>query len=154
MQQFLAVKRKGRDCFFFNCQKSNQTGFLFQGGGWDTIIRSGWLRAQAAKDRHGLCGGPQPEHARQIHGGAPGGGRAPLAQMAERSEDQGAQALGQVDIMSVMSSEEREGFWQAGCAPSMQPACQKATADKRAYQPCRSAATFLSAERPACPKPP
>jgi hypothetical protein len=53
-------------------------------------------------------------------------------------------ALGQVDIMSVMSSEDREGFWRAGCAPPLRPACQKATADKSSYQPCRSVAT--------CPK--
>ena len=39
--------------------------------------------------------------------------------------------------MRVMSSEVRAGFWRTGCC-FLQPACQKATADKSSYQPCRT----------------
>ena len=39
--------------------------------------------------------------------------------------------------MRVMSSGVRAGFWRAGCC-FLQPACQKATADKSSYQPCRT----------------
>jgi hypothetical protein len=59
---------------------------------------------------------------RQFHGGAPGGGRALTQDRRCEVRNQGAEALGQVDIMLVMSSEEREGFWQAGCAPSLRAA--------------------------------
>jgi hypothetical protein len=58
---------------------------------------------------------------RQIPRGSPWGRTGDNAGQAVRSGDQGAEALGQVDIMSVMSSEEREGFWQAGCR-YLQPA--------------------------------
>ncbi len=60
--------------------------------------------------------------------GAPGGGRASRHRRWCEVRTRSLKALGQVDIMSVMSSEVREGFWQAGCR-SLQPACQKATAD-------------------------
>jgi hypothetical protein len=54
------------------------------------------------------------------------------------------EALGKVDIMLVMSSEGREGFWRAGCR-YLQPACQKATADNGALSAVPSAATLPKA---------
>jgi len=55
----------------------------------------------------------------------------------------GSGSLGASRHNMVMSSEEREGFWQAGCR-SLQPACQKATADNGALSAVPNAAT--------CPK--
>ena len=59
----LQLNKKGRHPFSFNCKNKIRQDSFFKGGGWNTIIKSGRLRAQAAEDRHGLCGGPQPEHA-------------------------------------------------------------------------------------------
>ena len=70
-------------------------------------------------------------------------GRGPVTVV--RSADIGSVGLGaRRHNTRIMSSFVREGFGQAGCAPPLQAACPKATADKAPYQPCRSAAT--------CPK--
>ena len=74
--------------------------------------------------------------------GSPLGADGNRYQAKEMAATEGGSAVsGQGDIIHVMSSAGRAGFWQAGCTLFLQAACQKAMADNAALSAVPPGAT-------------